>query len=75
MYLLYMYLPHMWGFQNQSINQYIVRCPPEVTSCLTATSRHVIDKDGILATRLCTHKEDVEQINSAHLNKLTCKFN
>ena len=21
MYLLYMYLPQMWGFQNQSINQ------------------------------------------------------
>ena len=37
---------------------------------MTATARHSIDKDGILATRLCTHKEDVNQLNNIHLQKL-----
>lgn len=52
---------------------YIPSCPPDVTACLMATAQNNIDKDGILATRLCTHKEDVEQINNAHLQKLTSK--
>ncbi|KAK2177701.1 hypothetical protein NP493_583g01066 [Ridgeia piscesae] len=47
------------------------RCPESVQDCLVATSRHSIDRDGIMATRLCTHKEDVDQINSLHLNRLT----
>ncbi|KAI0238630.1 ATP-dependent DNA helicase PIF1 [Lamellibrachia satsuma] len=46
------------------------RCPEPVYECLMATSRHSIDKDGIVATRLCTHKEDVDQINSLHLRRL-----
>ena len=36
-----------------------------------ATSRHRVDRDRIVATRLCTHKEDVAQINSLHLRRLT----
>ncbi|KAK6188337.1 hypothetical protein SNE40_004529 [Patella caerulea] len=46
------------------------RCPEMVYSTLKATSQNNIQKDGILATKLCTHKEDVEQINIFHINKL-----
>ncbi|XP_033096594.1 ATP-dependent DNA helicase PIF1-like [Anneissia japonica] len=46
------------------------RCPPDVQKQLTATASHSIDSGGILATRLCTHKEDVNQINEIHLQKL-----
>ena len=54
---------------------YVNSCPPDVTACLMATAQHSIDKDGILATRLCTHKEDVEDINNDHLRKLTSMSN
>ncbi|XP_046329293.2 ATP-dependent DNA helicase PIF1-like [Haliotis rufescens] len=47
------------------------RCSDDVQNTLKATARHNIQKDGILATRLCTHKEDVEQLNNHHLQKLT----
>ncbi|XP_054764105.2 ATP-dependent DNA helicase PIF1-like [Lytechinus pictus] len=46
------------------------RCPAEVSDYLTATAKHCVDKEGIHATRLCTHKEDVDQLNNVHLNKL-----
>ncbi|XP_072024041.1 ATP-dependent DNA helicase PIF1-like [Amphiura filiformis] len=48
----------------------IGRCPREVCEKMTSTASHSIDKDGILATRLCTHKEDVEQLNKIQLQKL-----
>ena len=35
------------------------------------TTKHSIDREGILATRLCTHKEDVDQINQMQLDQLT----
>ncbi|XP_077981577.1 ATP-dependent DNA helicase PIF1-like [Glandiceps talaboti] len=47
------------------------RCPEEMAEKLASTATNRIDKDGILATRLCTHKEDVEQINVVQLEKLT----
>ncbi len=50
------------------------RCTQEIWDSLTATARHKIDRDGILATRLCTHKEDVNQINEIHLQKLNSEF-
>eukprot|EP00057_Strongylocentrotus_purpuratus_P026327 XP_011680801.1 PREDICTED: ATP-dependent DNA helicase PIF1 [Strongylocentrotus purpuratus] len=46
------------------------RCSAEVTDCLTGTAKHCVDTEGIHATRLCTHKEDVDQLNNVHLNKL-----
>ena len=46
------------------------RCSQEVCDTLTATARHSLDTDGILATRLCTHKEDVDHINQVQINKL-----
>ncbi|XP_013401768.1 ATP-dependent DNA helicase PIF1 [Lingula anatina] len=46
------------------------RCPEFVEKTLHATSKHVLDKDGIQATRLCTHKEDVGHINQMHLDRL-----
>ena len=48
----------------------VCRCPEYVVNTLKATSKNVIHQDGIQATRLCTHKEDVEEINKHHLHKL-----
>ncbi len=47
------------------------RCSEVVQNTLKSTARNNIQKDGILATRLCTHKEDVDQLNTHHLHKLT----
>ncbi|XP_078455718.1 ATP-dependent DNA helicase PIF1 [Lampetra planeri] len=46
------------------------RCTDEVTRCLVATKNNAIEKDGILATRLCTHRDDVQLINTCQLAKL-----
>ena len=54
-------------------NALFLRCPEHVHSTLRATAQHNIQRDGILATRLCTHKEDVDQINDYHLKKLQGK--
>ena len=37
---------------------------------LKKTKENTIDSDGVLATRLCTHKENVEQINNVQLQSL-----
>ena len=50
------------------------RCPDYVYTTLRATAKQNIQRDGILATRLCTHKEDVNQINEHHLQKLNGMF-
>ena len=50
------------------------RCPDYVCTTLRATAKQNIQKDGILATRLCTHKEDVNEINEYHLQKLNGKI-
>ncbi|GFN95027.1 ATP-dependent DNA helicase pif1 [Plakobranchus ocellatus] len=42
-------------------------CPEPVVNTLLATSKHCIDKEGVLATKLCTHKADVEEINISKL--------
>ncbi|XP_038070007.1 ATP-dependent DNA helicase PIF1-like [Patiria miniata] len=49
----------------------IGRCSQDLCDRLTATAKHSIDRNGILATRLCTHKEDVDLLNQVHLKKLT----
>ena len=39
-------------------------------SKLTATKNQPIEQGGILATKLCTHKENINQINDIHLTRL-----
>ncbi|XP_075040101.1 ATP-dependent DNA helicase PIF1 [Mixophyes fleayi] len=46
------------------------RCTEEVTRQLLLTSNHKIERDGILATRLCTHKDDVDLTNERRLQQL-----
>ncbi|XP_022087806.1 ATP-dependent DNA helicase PIF1-like [Acanthaster planci] len=48
----------------------IGRCSQEVCDHLTVTAKHSIDRNGIIATKLCTHKADVDLLNQIHLRKL-----
>ncbi|NWZ20272.1 PIF1 helicase, partial [Asarcornis scutulata] len=47
------------------------RCTEEVTSLLMQTATNRSERDGILATRLCTHKDDVELTNKKRLQQLS----
>ena len=42
-----------------------------LVSKLTKTKTQTIEHNGILATKLCTHKENVNQINEIHLSRLS----
>ncbi|XP_005099261.1 ATP-dependent DNA helicase PIF1 [Aplysia californica] len=55
-----------------NILQYVRKgmCPDFVSDTLQATKHHIIEKDGVVATRLCTHKVDVEEINVSSLKEL-----
>ncbi|NWX19720.1 PIF1 helicase, partial [Aegotheles bennettii] len=46
------------------------RCTEEVTRLLMQTATNRSERDGILATRLCTHKDDVEITNERRLQQL-----
>ncbi|KAG7256491.1 hypothetical protein CRUP_021001, partial [Coryphaenoides rupestris] len=46
------------------------RVSEDVTARLMASAYHKIERDGILATRLCTHKDDVELTNDNKLQQL-----
>ncbi|KAJ8406372.1 hypothetical protein AAFF_G00306030 [Aldrovandia affinis] len=46
------------------------RATEEVTAKLLKSAYHSIERDGILATRLCTHKDDVELTNENKLELL-----
>ncbi|NXO01566.1 PIF1 helicase, partial [Rhinopomastus cyanomelas] len=46
------------------------RCTEEVTRQLMQTAANRSERDGILATRLCTHKDDVELTNERRLQQL-----
>ncbi|KAG9332244.1 hypothetical protein JZ751_015535, partial [Albula glossodonta] len=46
------------------------RVTEEVTAKLMRSAYHSIERDGILATRLCTHKDDVELTNENKLQQL-----
>ncbi|RLW06011.1 hypothetical protein DV515_00004851 [Chloebia gouldiae] len=46
------------------------RCTEEVTRQLMQTAAHKSERDGILATRLCTHKDDVDITNERRLQQL-----
>lgn len=48
----------------------VVRATEEVTAKLLQSAYHQIERDGILATRLCTHKDDVELTNDNKLQQL-----
>ncbi|XP_074859075.1 ATP-dependent DNA helicase PIF1 [Carettochelys insculpta] len=46
------------------------RCTEDVTRQLMQTATNRVERDGILATRLCTHKDDVELTNERRLQQL-----
>ncbi|XP_015996556.2 ATP-dependent DNA helicase PIF1 isoform X2 [Rousettus aegyptiacus] len=46
------------------------RCSDEVTRQLQATATHKVGRDGIVATRLCTHQDDVALTNERRLQEL-----
>uniref|UniRef100_A0A8C0K7A5 ATP-dependent DNA helicase PIF1 n=1 Tax=Canis lupus dingo TaxID=286419 RepID=A0A8C0K7A5_CANLU len=46
------------------------RCSDEVTRQLQATASHKVGRDGIVATRLCTHQDDVALTNEKRLQEL-----
>ncbi|KAF6720395.1 ATP-dependent DNA helicase PIF1 [Oryzias melastigma] len=46
------------------------RATEEISMKLTKSSYHRIERDGVLATRLCTHKDDVELTNEDKLQQL-----
>ncbi|KAI1282083.1 ATP-dependent DNA helicase PIF1 [Halotydeus destructor] len=45
-------------------------CDEQVTEALLSTVTHKVDRDDIIATRLCTHKNDVDVINGQRLDAL-----
>lgn len=49
------------------------RCPPQVAEKLVATASNAIEKNGIKATKLFTHREDVDQLNQRELASLPGK--
>ncbi|XP_017740588.1 PREDICTED: ATP-dependent DNA helicase PIF1 isoform X5 [Rhinopithecus bieti] len=49
------------------------RCSDEVTHQLQATASHKVGRDGIVATRLCTHQDDVALTNERRLQELPGK--
>ncbi|KAK3579156.1 hypothetical protein CHS0354_022179 [Potamilus streckersoni] len=57
-------------FVNVLQNIRLGRCPDFVSNTLRATAQNNIEKHDILATRLCTHKDDVDHINQFHLKNL-----
>lgn len=51
-------------------NVRIGRCPPAVLDMLTRTREQAIERGGVKATKLYTHKGDVEATNSRELEAL-----
>lgn len=49
------------------------RCTDKDVEVLRKTSSNIIGKDGIRATRLCTHNEDVNRLNESELKALPDK--
>ena len=47
-----------------------LRCPDSTFEQLKGTSSHTIEHYGIKATKLCTHKDDVDEVNSLELKNL-----
>ena len=49
---------------------FCLRCPDHIFKELKQTSSRAIERNGIQATKLCTHKNDVEEINTIKLKNL-----
>ena len=49
------------------------RCTPKTVAILKKTQSNKLNRNGIIPTKLCTHVEDVRQINKSELDKLTGK--
>ncbi|MPC39219.1 ATP-dependent DNA helicase PIF1 [Portunus trituberculatus] len=47
------------------------RCSEAAAEKLQQTVNNCVERDGIKASRLCTHRDDVDHINSVHLNDLS----
>jgi len=64
--------PCVWAKQTNGsgIDALLFRVSEDVTARLMASAYHKIERDGILATRLCTHKDDVELTNENKLQQL-----
>lgn len=58
-----------WTFENCAFDR-VARVTEDVTAKLLQSAYHQIERDGILATRLCTHKDDVELTNENKLQQL-----
>eukprot|EP00794_Sanderia_malayensis_P007930 gene7930-8785_t len=46
------------------------KCPEHIQQKLETTSTHTIEQHGIQATKLCTHKVDVEEVNELRMKNL-----
>ncbi|XP_066916281.1 ATP-dependent DNA helicase PIF1-like isoform X2 [Clytia hemisphaerica] len=46
------------------------RCPDEVLDTLVQTKHNQIESNNIVATRLCTHRESVEEINISKMKEI-----
>lgn len=52
------------------MNLIVGKADENVINSLTATAKQKIEKDGILATRLCSHTKDADIINESKLQAL-----
>ena len=50
------------------------RCSQAAVDILTNSKFNKIESEGILPTRLCTHKDDVDLINKTELDSLKSIF-
>lgn len=62
--IFFLFLMNWYNFQ------FFCRCNPDHEKVLAETVNNNVEREGIKATRLCTHKDDVEHINSVQLKKL-----
>ena len=49
---------------------FLCRCEDWASEVLRQTASNQLSRNGVLATRLCTHREDVTHINSQHIERL-----
>jgi hypothetical protein len=52
----------------------VYRCTVNTLQILRSTENNPFINDGIIATRLCTHKKDADAINEREMNALTGLF-
>ena len=59
-----------WWHLPEYVLNCVFSCPQFVLDTLLDTADNEIEQEGVLATKLCTHKDDVLDINSKKLNAL-----